>query len=158
MHYFISRLCRRMRKSITNIPGDIMDALISWDWPGNIRELENFIERAVILSQGSSLNAPLAELASPNVRLAPAVSFRDSERNAIISALKSAKGKVSGKEGAAERLGLKRPTLLNKCEDSASLQTSFASNMSYGAGWHPLSLRAEIDTCHRHELSPAVYS
>jgi formate hydrogenlyase transcriptional activator len=114
VQYFISRLCRRMRKSITNIPRDTMDAIVSWDWPGNIRELENFIERAVILSQGNTLNAPLAELAARKIRVAPILSFRDSERNAIITALKAAKGKMSGKDGAAERLRLKRTTLLNK--------------------------------------------
>ena len=87
---------------------------MAWDWPGNIRELENFIERAVILSPGPRLNAPLAELAPSKVRFAPGLTFRDSERIAIISALKAAKGKISGKDGAAERLALKRTTLLNK--------------------------------------------
>lgn len=114
VQYFISRLCRRMRKSITSIPKETMDALMAWDWPGNIRELENFIERAVILSPGDTLEAPLAELAPSKVLAAPALTFRDSERNAIVCALKAAKGRVSGKDGAAERLGLKRTTLLNK--------------------------------------------
>ena len=114
VQYFISRLCRRMRKSITSIPGETMDALMAWDWPGNIRELENFIERAVILSSGDTLDAPLAELVPSKVRPAPIGTFRDSERNAIISALKATNGKVSGKNGAAERLALKRTTLLNK--------------------------------------------
>ena len=68
----------------------------------------------MILTRGNRLNAPLAELASSNVRVAPVLSFRDSERNAIITALKAAKGKISGKDGAAELLGLKRTTLLNK--------------------------------------------
>ena len=114
VQHFVSRLCRRMRKSITSIPGETMNALMAWDWPGNIRELGNFIERAVILSPGDTLTAPLAELAPPRVGGAPGLTFRDSERNAIISALKAAKGKVSGKDGAAERLALKRTTLLNK--------------------------------------------
>ena len=114
VQYFVSRLCRRMRKSITSIPRETMDALMAWDWPGNIRELENFIERAVILTPGDRLMAPLAELASSDVRVAPVLSFRDSERNAIITALKAAKGKIAGKDGAAERLALKRTTLLNK--------------------------------------------
>ena len=114
VQYFVSRSCRRMRKSITSIPGETMNALMAWDWPGNIRELGNFIERAVILSPGDRLNAPLAELAPSKVRVAPVLTFRDSERNAIISALKTAKGRISGKDGAAERLALKRTTLLNK--------------------------------------------
>jgi len=114
VQYFLSRLCRRMRKSITHIPRRTMDALMTWDWPGNIRELENFIERAVILSEGNTLSAPLAELASPKVRVVPVLSFCDSERNAIITALEASKGKISGTDGAAARLSLKRTTLLNK--------------------------------------------
>jgi formate hydrogenlyase transcriptional activator len=114
VQYFVSRLCRRMQKSITGIPRETMDALMAWDWPGNVRELENFIERAVILTRGDRLNAPLAELTSSRVQTAPVLTFRDSERNAIITALKAAKGKISGKGGAAERLGLKRTTLLYK--------------------------------------------
>ena len=114
VQYFVTRLCRRMQKSITSIPRETMDALTSWDWPGNVRELENFIERAVILSPGARLNAPLAELVSSRIRVTPVLTFRDSERNAIITALKAAKGKISGKDGAAERLSLKRTTLRNK--------------------------------------------
>ena len=114
VQHFVSRLCRRMRKSIVSIPQETMKALMAWDWPGNIRELGNFIERAVILSPGDRLNAPLAELAPSKVRVAPGLTFRDSERIAITSALEAAKGKISGKDGAAERLALKRTTLLNK--------------------------------------------
>jgi formate hydrogenlyase transcriptional activator len=114
VHYLLARLCRRMHKSITHVPPETMEALIDWDWPGNVRELENFIERAVILSPGERLNAPLSELAASKVRTPPLLSFRDSERNAIIAALEASKGKVSGKGGAAERLGLKRGTLEHK--------------------------------------------
>jgi len=116
VHYFVARLCRRMQKSITSIPREIMDALVAWHWPGNVRELENFIERAVILTRGDKLNAPLAELTSSNATITPVVTFRDGERNTIISALEAAKGKISGKGGAAERLGLKRTTLLYKMQ------------------------------------------
>jgi formate hydrogenlyase transcriptional activator len=112
--YFVFRLCRRMQKSITSIPRETMDALTAWNWPGNVRELENFIERAVILSPGDKLNAPLAELTSFTPSVAPVLSFHDSERNAIITALKASEGKISGKDGAAARLGLKRTTLLYK--------------------------------------------
>jgi formate hydrogenlyase transcriptional activator len=114
VQHFVPRLCRRMRKSITTIPRDTMEALIRWDWPGNVRELENFIERAVILSPGDSLNAPLGELASSRTRVTRIVSYRDSERSTIIAALNAVNGKIGGKDGAAERLGLKRTTLLNK--------------------------------------------
>jgi formate hydrogenlyase transcriptional activator len=114
VQHFVSRLCRRMQKSITSIPRETMDALMAREWPGNIRELENFIERAVILTPGDTLNAPLVELTASSVQVAPLLTFRDSERNAIISALKAAKGKIAGKDGAAARLGLKRTTLLYK--------------------------------------------
>ena len=114
VQYLLSRFSRRMRKSITSIPRETMDALMSWDWPGNIRELENLIERAVILTSGDKLTVPIAELRPSRVPAAPLLTFRDSERNAIIHALKAAKGKISGREGAAQRLGLKRTTLHTK--------------------------------------------
>jgi formate hydrogenlyase transcriptional activator len=111
VQYFLARLCRRMHKSISSIPRETMDALTASHWPGNVRELENFIERAVILTPGDTLKAPLSELASATAPTAAVLNFRDSERNTIVAALKAAKGKVSGKDGAAERLGLKRGTL-----------------------------------------------
>ena len=119
VHYFVSRLSRRMQKNIKTIPKTAMEALATFSWPGNVRELENFIERAVILTQGSELNVPIAELRnaarSPrnsSVRLV--CTFHDAERQAIIDALKAAAGRVGGETGAAGRLGLKRTTLQNK--------------------------------------------
>ena len=91
-----------------------MDTLTNAPWPGNIRELENFIERCVILTQGDQLFVPLEELARPASRTAPVSTFHDAERQAIIDALKSCSGKISGSGGAAERLGLKRTSLQNK--------------------------------------------
>ena len=116
VHYFVSRLGRRMQKQIKTIPKHAMEALASAAWPGNIRELENFIERAVILTQGSELNVPLAELKSTMraPRTGSVSTFHDAERQAIIDALKAASGKIAGAGGAAERLGLKRTTLQNK--------------------------------------------
>lgn len=115
VHYFVSKLSRRMRKSIKTIPKLAMDALTNNPWRGNVRELENFIERAVILSQGEQLNIPISGLKSASTSSAALVSkFHDVERNAIIDALKAAAGQISGTGGAAERLGLKRTTLQNK--------------------------------------------
>jgi formate hydrogenlyase transcriptional activator len=125
VQYFLSRLCRRMHKSITSIPRETMEALMAWDWPGNIRELENFIERAVILTPGDTLNAPLPELASSGVQMAPALTLRDSERNTIIAALKAAHGKVSGNDGAAARLALKRGTLEYKMRKLKIARTDY---------------------------------
>ncbi len=116
VHYFVSRLARRMRKNIKTIPKHAMEALVNASWPGNVRELENFIERAVILTQGSELNVPMAELKSAmrTPRTGSLSTFHDAERQAIIDALKAASGKLAGTGGAAERLGLKRTTLQNK--------------------------------------------
>jgi formate hydrogenlyase transcriptional activator len=115
VHYFVSRLSRRMQKRIKSIPKPAMDALSNAAWPGNVRELENFVERAVILTQGDELNVPLAELKKSSLRnAAPVSTFQQAERQAIIGALKAASGKISGHGAAAERLGLKRTTLQNK--------------------------------------------
>ncbi len=119
VHYFVSRNAREMQKSIHRIPRGAMNALTNAPWPGNVRELENFIERAVILTRGEDLEAPIHELAGPEMVAMQAgeiasPTLRESERKAILVALKAADGKVSGPGGAAERLGLKRSTLRNK--------------------------------------------
>ena len=114
VHYFVARLARRMQKRITSIPKEAMEALANAPWPGNIRELENFVERAVILSQGEELSVPLAEFKKTEQRAVSVSTFQQAERQAIIDALKVASGRVSGQGGAAERLGLKRTTLQNK--------------------------------------------
>jgi formate hydrogenlyase transcriptional activator len=116
VHFFVARLARRMQKRIRSVPRPAMEALVNADWPGNIRELENFIERCVILTQGDELNVPRAELnrSSGRTVVAAASTFEQAERQAILDALKGASGKIAGKGGAAERLGLKRTTLQNK--------------------------------------------
>jgi formate hydrogenlyase transcriptional activator len=116
INYFVSKLSRRMGKKIKSIPREAMEALTDASWAGNVRELENFIERAVILTEGSELNVPMAELknAMPAPRTCSASTFHDAERQAIINALKAASGRLAGEDGAAERLGLKRTTLQNK--------------------------------------------
>ena len=116
VHYFVSRLARRMEKHIQTIPKQAMEALASAPWPGNVRELENFIERCVIVTPGDELKVPTPELRRSSVQTAapPASSFEEAGRQVIIDALKAASGKISGKSGAALRLGLKRSTLQNK--------------------------------------------
>ena len=112
VHYFASRHARQMHKPIKFVGRRAMDALMNADWRGNIRELENFIERCVIFTQGNELKVPCAELP----RSIPSVpsTFQQAERQVITDALKAACGKIAGKGGAAERLGLKRTTLQNK--------------------------------------------
>jgi formate hydrogenlyase transcriptional activator len=115
VHFFVSRLSRRMQKRIRSIQRTAMDALVNADWPGNIRELANFIERCVILTQGDELNVQHTHLKkSFRTVVSPTSSFRQAERQVIIDALRDTSGKIAGNNGAAERLGLKRTTLQNK--------------------------------------------
>jgi formate hydrogenlyase transcriptional activator len=116
VHYFVLHASRQMQKRIRSVPKQAMEALANADWPGNIRELENFIERCVILTPGEELNVPRAELKRAATRsiASGAATFEQAERQVIIDALKAASGKISGRGGAAERLGLKRTTLQNK--------------------------------------------
>jgi formate hydrogenlyase transcriptional activator len=105
-----------MRKDIKSIPRQAMEVLTTYPWKGNVRELANFIERAVILSHGEELEVPIAELQASHSRSVsgPASTFHEAERKVILEALKAASGQISGHGGAAERLGLKRTTLQNK--------------------------------------------
>jgi formate hydrogenlyase transcriptional activator len=93
-----------------------MQVIQNHPWRGNVRELANFIERAVILSHSEELEVPVNELDTirSQARTDTASTFHEAERKVIIDALKAASGQISGKNGAAERLGLKRTTLQNK--------------------------------------------
>ena len=119
VEYFVARYARRMKKSIREIPTRAMQAMTEWAWPGNIRELQNFIERAVILTTGQCLEVPVEELSSPRTDRAPAgtartLNLREVEREAILDALRKTNGRVGGPGGAAELLGLKRTTLQSR--------------------------------------------
>ncbi len=115
VHHFVARFARLMDKRIGTIPARAMDALTNASWPGNIRELENFIERCVILTQGDQLFAPVDELARPAAgHPIPASTFHEAERRTIIEAVRACSGRIAGRGGAAERLGLKRTTLQRK--------------------------------------------
>ncbi|MGC2246392.1 MAG: sigma 54-interacting transcriptional regulator [Terriglobales bacterium] len=114
VRYFTQKYGRRMEKKIESIPTAAMKKLSSWHWPGNIRELENFIERSVILTHGSALQVPVGELGT-NGKAAPAQGPRESEeRGEIMRILKDTRGRVAGPEGAAARMGLKRTTLISR--------------------------------------------
>ena len=117
VNYFVSTLSRRMRKQIKSIPKLAMEVLTNCPWKGNVRELANFIERAVILTRGEELEVPIAELRTSSEMIfvaASTSSFRQAECSVIVGALRAASGRIAGKGGAAERLGLKRTTLQNK--------------------------------------------
>jgi len=117
VNYFVSRLSERMGKSIESIPEEVMQVLVNNPWRGNVRELANFLERAVILTRGNELEIPVMELRSPVTTSAvvnSAPTLQQAEYNVILSALRAASGRLAGAGGAAERLGLKRTTLQNK--------------------------------------------
>ena len=110
--HFVEIYGRRMGKQIDNISPETMSALISHQWPGNIRELQNFIERSVILTAGPVLRSPLAELKhSPAAESMGAITLEEAERDHILKTLAHTKGVVAGPNGAAARLGMKRSTL-----------------------------------------------
>ena len=105
--YFIQKYAQRMGRKIDSIPSSAIDTLTRYDWPGNIRELQNVIERSVILSRGRIL-----ELAMPETDSRPKpVNGDEAERERIIRTLRETNGLISGPRGAATRLGLKRTTL-----------------------------------------------
>src|ERR1700758_2590709 len=115
VRYFTQKYARRMKKKIESIPTAAMKKLSSWHWPGNIRELENFIERAVILTRGTTLQVPLSELRSDDTPPVLAAGTREwNEREEIVRILKETGGRVGGAGGAAARMGLKRTTLISR--------------------------------------------
>ena len=114
VRYFVDRHARKMFRKIETIPDETMRALTRWDWPGNIRELENFIERAVILTKGPILRAPLGELQMPEEASPQDTSLETTEREHILRVLRETKGKIGGSDGAASRLGVIRTTLNSK--------------------------------------------
>lgn len=112
VQHFVELYGRRMGKQIERIPAETMSAFTSYEWPGNIRELQNFVERSVILSDGTVLCPPLAEL-KPCVTAESqgAMTLQDAERDHILKILQQTRWVVSGPSGAAARLGMKRSTL-----------------------------------------------
>ena len=133
VNYFVSKLAARMGKQIRSVSRHTMVTLTNCQWKGNIRELANFIERAVIITRGEELEVPIATLppsCNTAVTVSPDCTFRQAELSAIIEALRAASGRIAGNGGAAERLGLKRTTLQNKMRrlgiTKAHWQTQYA--------------------------------
>jgi formate hydrogenlyase transcriptional activator len=137
--YFVQRIATQMQKKIDSVPASVIKELTAWEWPGNIRELENFIERAVILTRGKTLEAPLSELHKVNIDqpVQPSSGRAEEEiarivkdtinslsgkralnehakkqREEIIQVLTACKGRVGGSNGAAARMGISRTTLI----------------------------------------------
>jgi len=136
--YFVQKFAKQMQKEIETISPAVMKGLTAWDWPGNIRELENFIERAVIVTRGKSLEAPVGELRKTNTVTFPrpeqhngeqvagertdsqndqtsvADEYERRQRDEIVRALTACNGRVGGADGAAARLGMNRTTFLSR--------------------------------------------
>lgn len=132
VRYFAQRLSRRMNKRIETIPTETMDAMMRYHWPGNIRELENFVERAVILSKGTVLEAPVRELErrgtmpAEDSQTKPAT-LEAAEREHILSTLRSTNWTIAGPNGAAARLGMKRTTLQSRMKKLGISRPAFPS-------------------------------
>jgi len=116
VRHFIQRYASRMNRVIDSIPSVAIEALTRYDWPGNIRELQNVMERSVILTQGKTLTIAMPEILSHNGTAQRDVSemMLNAERKRILHALKQSKGVVGGLNGAAASLGLKRTTLQSR--------------------------------------------
>jgi len=136
--YFVQKFSKQMQKKVEAVPTAVMKGLTAWEWPGNIRELENFIERAVIVTRGNSLEAPVGELRKANTDIpTPSVieeyrqivtenvdsrndkngvaeEYARKQRDEIVRALSECRGRVGGDDGAAARLGINRTTLLSR--------------------------------------------
>jgi formate hydrogenlyase transcriptional activator len=130
VQHFVDKFARPLKRRITIIPNATMEALKRSFWPGNIRELENLIERAVILSSGPELKVPLADLRPALNRMAPAPKtpseqLLDIERQQILTALRDAGGVIAGSTGAAARLGIKRTTLQSRMQKLGIVRPSF---------------------------------
>jgi len=112
--HFLRTIGGRYGKSIDRISADVMAAIMSYDWPGNIRELQNFIERSVILTNGRELRAPIEELTNHETHAGVVRTLNDAHRALIVKILRESNWVVGGPNGAAARLGLKRTTLITK--------------------------------------------
>ena len=114
VRYFTQKYARRMEKQIESIPSGTMKKLTRWHWPGNIRELENLVERAVILTRGTVLQVPVSDLDN-HIAAKPAAVVRDlNGRDELLRILKETRGRVGGSNGAAARMGVKRTTLISR--------------------------------------------
>jgi formate hydrogenlyase transcriptional activator len=112
--YFVQKYARRMQKQIDTIPAAAMRKLMAWHWPGNVRELENLVERAVVLTRGTALAIAVPELTKRCAAVTQETADGAAERDRILRILKETHGRVSGPDGAAVRMGLKRTTLISR--------------------------------------------
>ena len=115
VRYFVRKFSRLIGRNIETVPNEVMKAIVRFSWPGNVRELANFIERSVILTEGTALTAPVSEL-EVDLEGASDHSLQAREREHIIRVLRETGGTLAGPNGAASRLGLKRTTLQSRMQ------------------------------------------
>lgn len=127
VRHFVEKFAARMNKRIDYIPDEAIATMLQWRWPGNIRELENFIERSVILTEGCELRPPLSELRQDILRHSSngGGTLLQKEKQHIIQVLRQTRGALSGPGGAAARLGLKRTTLQYKMQKLGISRTDY---------------------------------
>ncbi|SRR5581483_822050 len=118
--YFLAKFSKQQGKSINHIPDEVITILANYDWPGDIRELQNVVERGVILTSGSTLSSKIIE-SLRTTRRAPTASagiqtLADAERAHIAGVLRETNGVVAGPNGAAARLGMRRTTLMSRIQ------------------------------------------
>jgi len=126
--HFVQKFAQRMSKQISRLSQRALDNLMHYPWPGNIRELQNFIERAVILTKGDVLQLP--PLPSPMLNRIEPVTLEEAERDHILKALEESNWIVGGASGAAARLGLKRTTLIDKMRKRGLSRDAAQSRLS----------------------------
>jgi formate hydrogenlyase transcriptional activator len=166
VQYFVRKFTQRMNKTISRIPDEVMTILRQYDWPGNIRELQNFIERAVIMSPDTELRLPFGQLKNLIKSDTPSAirTLADAERDHILDVLQQTGGVVGGRDGAAARLGLARTTLLYRMHklgidqgnSAAAANLASATHGQVGgretAGWPEVSSRFD-----RRDIASSCY-
>jgi formate hydrogenlyase transcriptional activator len=160
--YFVQKFAKQMQKKIEAVSPEVMNGLTAWQWPGNIRELENFIERAVILTRGKSLAAPVSEFkeaveptSSPGAGFAldervvrivkhtienleamrPKARTAENRREEIMRALCETHGRVGGANGAAARMGINRTTLISRMKKLGIRSDEFCRSSESFTPW-----------------------
>jgi formate hydrogenlyase transcriptional activator len=117
VRHFMNRYAERMNRMVEQIPAATMDAMVAYDWPGNVRQLQNFVEHGVIVSRGAVFEPAVAQLQRQRDAESPAAgrkTLEDATRDHILQTLAETRGVVGGRLGAAARLGIARTTLLSK--------------------------------------------
>jgi len=141
VNHFVQMFAQRHGKLIARVPEDAMKALARYTWPGNIRELQNFIERSVILTTGSELRAPIAELINDEMSEAVVLTLADADRAHITATLRKTNWVIGGPNGAAARLGLKRTTLIARMR-----KLGLVSKIDKACPQNPTSISEKVPT------------